>query len=121
MKKQRSGLLASFGFAFRGLKHIVASERNIRIHLLAILFVLGLGIAFHVSVIEWAILAVCAGGVLAAEAINTSIEEIVDLLHPARSERAGRIKDIAAGGVLIMAITAAVAGMLIFLPKICSL
>lgn len=94
------------------------SERNVKLHVLAVVIVAVLGFTFKISLTEWAILVLCAGGVLAAEAINTSIESIVDLFHPERSDKAGRIKDIAAAGVLIMSISALIAGLLIFLPKV---
>jgi len=56
--------------------------------------------------------------VLAAEAINSSIENLVDLINPDFNDKAGKIKDLAAGGVLLAAIAAALAGLLIFIPKI---
>jgi diacylglycerol kinase len=52
------------------------------------------------------------------EVINTAVEELVDLLHPGKSPAAGRVKDLAAGAVLLAAIGAAVAGVLILGPPL---
>jgi len=118
MRKKKHGILSSFGFALKGCCTLLQSERNVKIHVLALLSVILLGIFFRISRIEWAIVALCSGSVLAAEGINTAIEEMVDLLHPARSEKAGRIKDVAAAAVLILAVASLLCGLLIFLPKV---
>ena len=55
--------------------------------------------------------------VLAAEAVNSSIEALADLISPDYNEAIKRTKDLAAGAVLILAIAAAIVGLLIFIPK----
>ena len=118
MIKQNKGLRYSFGYALKGCATIFRSERNVKIHVFILFIVIVLGIFLEISTVEWCIIALCSGGVLDAEAINTAIEELVDLLHPARSGRAGRVKDIAAGAVLLIATSALVCGVLIFVPKL---
>ena len=58
------------------------------------------------------------GLVLAAEVINTTIENLVDMYTKDYNERAKVVKDTAAGTVLILAITAVIIGLMIFVPKI---
>ena len=58
------------------------------------------------------------GLVLAAEVINTTIENLVDMYTKDYNERAKVVKDTAAGTVLIFAITSAIIGLMIFVPKI---
>lgn len=118
MIKHKKGLRYSFGYALKGCATLFRSERNVKIHIFALSIAIVLGIFLEISTVEWCIIALCAGGVLAAEAINTAIEELVDLLHPARSGKAGRVKDIAAGAVLVIATSALVCGLLIFVPKL---
>jgi len=108
--------LRSFRYAFRGLHVILKEEHNLWIHLFAAFSAIVLGIVFHISRAEWLILVLCIGLVLAAEIMNSAIERLVDLYAPQKSEKAGLIKDIAAGGVLVAAIVALVAGILVFLP-----
>ena len=58
--------------------------------------------------------------VLAAEGLNTGLELLADVVHPERHPQVGRMKDMAAGAVLIAAITAVGVGIMIFLPKLIS-
>ena len=69
------------------------------------------------SVMEWIAVIFAIGMVLAAEAVNSSIEALADLVSPDYNEAIKRTKDLAAGAVLILAIAAAIVGLLIFIPK----
>ena len=67
---------------------------------------------------EWVAIVFAIGSVFAAEAVNSSIEALADLVSPGYNEAIKRTKDLAAGAVLILAIAAAVVGCLIFIPKL---
>ena len=110
--------LASFKFAFQGLLHMLKNEPNFRIHLIGAVTAIFLGVVLHIGRAHWLIIILCIGFVLVAEIMNTAIEELVDIISPMMHEKAGRIKDLAAGGVLVAAFTALVAGMLVFIPYI---
>jgi diacylglycerol kinase len=73
-----------------------------------------LGIYFHISYIDWMLLIFAGGMVLAAEAFNTAIEIDIDLTSPEYHPYARDTKDVAAGAVLISAVTAALIGVGIF-------
>ena len=70
---------------------------------------------------EWIAIVFAIGSVLAAEAVNSSIEALADLVSPEYNEAIKRTKDLAAGAVLILAISAAIVGLIIFIPKILTL
>ncbi|MEO0581280.1 MAG: diacylglycerol kinase family protein [Bacteroidota bacterium] len=108
----------SFGYAFKGIGILFGTQVNARIHALAVVVIVALGVYLGLSMIEWAIIAICMGMVLAAEATNTAIESIVDLVSPDYHKLAGRAKDLAAGAVLLSVIFCGIAWSLIFLPKI---
>jgi len=55
---------------------------------------------------------------MSAEIFNSAIEKLVDIVHPEQNKKAGLIKDMAAGAVLVLAFAAAVIGFIIFIPKI---
>ncbi len=76
------------------------------------------GFYFELSLTEWAIQCLTIGAILAIEGINTVIEEIADFIHPDYHPKIGLIKDISAGAVFIIAITAVTVGMIIYFPKI---
>jgi diacylglycerol kinase len=117
----RTGLTASFGYAFAGLAYCFRTQRNFRIHLAIGLIVTLAGIILGLSWVEWAIVAILVVVVLAAEMVNTMVEALVDLVTEQYHPLAKVAKDVAAGVVLLSAIGSAVVGVLIFLPKIVGL
>lgn len=110
----------SFQYAFMGIGKLLREEHNSRIHLTVMILVVIFGILFDISKTEWCIVALCCGGVLMAEAMNSAIEAIADLVSPEYHPLIGKAKDIAAAGVLMMAIAAAACGLMIFLPHLLS-
>ena len=107
----------SFKYAFTGIFDLFRSQVNAKIHLLMAFAVIVCGWFFGISIMEWCLVVICMGLVLAAEAFNTAIEYLTDLVSPEYHELAGKTKDVGAAGVLLMAIASAVVGLLIFLPK----
>lgn len=109
----------SFGYAGRGIV-LAARGGNLRLQLFAGVVVVALLVAYAVTGVELAVVAVCVALVLAAEIVNTAIERLCDLvdeLHGlGRDPRIGAIKDLAAGGVLVTALGAAGAGVVVFGP-----
>ena len=113
--------IRSFGYAFSGILTLLRDEHNSRIHLLAMICVVVLGFVLDLSAMEWCVVALCCGGVLMAEAMNSAIEAIADLVSPEFHPLIKKAKDVGAAGVLMMAIAAATAGLIIFLPGIVAL
>ena len=113
-----SDLLTSFKYAFSGVWYVVRTQRNARIHLAVALVVVALGLWLNLSYTEWAVIVLTIGLVLAAEAFNTVAEAAVDLATAERHPLARIAKDVAAGAVLLMAITAVLVGLLILGPPL---
>jgi diacylglycerol kinase (ATP) len=113
--------IRGFGFAIKGISYATKTQLNFRVHLVAALTAAFMGYALKVSTIEWIWLIFCMSLVMAAELFNTAIEVLVDLVSPDYNEKAGHVKDIAAGAVLVTAIFALITGFIIFLPKIIAL
>ena len=108
----------SFADAARGLGLLVAEQANARIHLAATLAALGLGLWLGLDAPAWRWIVLAIALVWVAEAMNTALEALADTLHPARDARIGRAKDLAAGGVLVAALAAAVIGLLVLGPPL---
>ncbi|MBE0663552.1 MAG: diacylglycerol kinase family protein [Bacteroidales bacterium] len=108
--------MKSFAQAFSGLLLVFKTQVNARIHLLAALVVIILGFYFRVTTEEWCILIVCICGVIGFEVINTAIERLADEVSATYNKNIGIVKDIAAAAVLVVAISAAAIGLLIFIP-----
>jgi diacylglycerol kinase len=79
------------------------------------------GFVFQVTKTEWVLLVLSIGFVLTAEIFNSAIEVLTNLVSPEQNSKAGLTKDMAAGAVLISAITAAIVGLIIFVPKLLEL
>lgn len=109
--------ILSFGFAFQGLITFFKTQHNAWIHLLSAIVVIVLGFIYHVTATEWCWLIVAIGFVFAAEMFNTAIEFLTDLVSPQFHPLAKKVKDVAAGAVLVVAFTAVVIGLIVFLPK----
>ncbi len=110
-------LIKSFGYAFRGLADLIKSEQNAKIHLLITILVIITGFVFKINATEWCIVFFCIAIVFSTEALNTSVEKIIDHLFKDKNETARIVKDISAGAVLICAIISVICGLIIFLPK----
>jgi diacylglycerol kinase (ATP) len=110
--------LASFRFAFNGIGRFFREEANARIHLAATITVIAGIIWFDISGTELIALVIVTGLVWAAEIMNTAVEQLVDFVSPGFHNKAGLIKDLSAGAVLILSITALATGLIIFIPKI---
>lgn len=112
--------IQSFKVAFRGLYDLWQSQLHAKIHLVFSIWVICAGFYFHISKTEWLLCLLCMGWVWSMEAINTAIEKAIDLVCPDYHELARMAKDVAAGAVLISAITSAIIGLLVFFPYIIS-
>lgn len=113
--------IRSFGYALEGLRALVKDEPNARIHLVAAIIAVSAGFFLHVSSMEWICIALAITAVIAMEALNTSIENMADFSASGYDRRIKKIKDVAAGAVLIVSVGAFVIGLIIFIPKIIDL
>lgn len=110
--------LNSFSYAFKGIHHFFKTQHNSWIHATASVITVILGVMCELTAVEWCVIIFCNAIVFTAEMLNTAIEWTIDLVSPAYNPLAGKIKDLAAAGVLMSAAGAAIVGLIIFLPKI---
>ena len=113
-------LIKSFGFAWNGLNICFAAEINFKIHVLAAIIAIALGIGLHISMLEWGVIILCIALVITMEMINTAIEKLCDVVQKEFHPAIQKVKDIAAGAVLVVALCTLIIGAVIFLPKIIS-
>jgi diacylglycerol kinase len=109
--------IMSFKFALAGLK-LFFVETNFIIHLIALLFVVILGIYVHLTTSEWLFVISASFFVLIAESVNTVVEKTMDRISEAYDVKIKNIKDMSAAFVLLTAIYAVIVGVLIFTPKL---
>lgn len=114
-----SKFFKAFPCAFKGVLSGF-KERNMKFHGVAALFAAIAGLVVGLTSWEWLVLVVMIALVWAAELINTSVEELADLIRDELGleyQATTRARDTAAGAVLVLAIAAVIVGVLIFLPK----
>lgn len=113
--------LRSFQYAFNGLKILTIEEHNARIHLAATVVVILISVYFKITRFEWMAVLLCIGLVWIAEAFNSAIENLADLVCAEQHPTIKKIKDLSAGAVLVAASMALVIGLVVFLPYLMKL
>jgi diacylglycerol kinase (ATP) len=109
---------SSFRYAFAGLRYLLWTQRNAKIHTAIGLLAIALGFVLGIDRYEWLTLTLTIAIVLAAEGVNTAIEAAVDLASPTYHPLAKIAKDVGAGTVLLTAVAAVIVGMLLLLPHL---
>jgi diacylglycerol kinase (ATP) len=109
---------AAFRWAARGIGAALRSEPHLRFHAVATVAVIVLAVVLPLTATARALLALAVGVVWVAELVNTAVESLVDLVSPGLHPVAGRVKDVAAGAVLVAAVASAVCGVLVLGPPL---
>ena len=117
-KKGFKRFLKSFKYSIEGLKYAYKNEQSLFIHFIATVLAIILGLTFKISHMEWAVLCIALGVVLASELINTAIEAAVDLITLEINPLAKIAKDCGSAATFVFSMIAAVIGIIIFIPKI---
>lgn len=111
----------SFVYAFKGIFRTIANERNLRIHITCVVYMVSILLFtdwFTLSRTDWAVLMLACSGVIGGEIVNTAIENAVNLASKEYTEYGKIAKDAAAGAVLISAMFAVIVGVIIlFQPE----
>ncbi len=112
------GRRPAFKHAFQGLKHVLLTQHNARIHLLMSILVILAGLVLNLNNVEWALVTLAIGLVWITEIINTALEALVDLVTQQYHPLAKIAKDTAAAAVLFASIIAVFLGIAVFLPHL---
>lgn len=114
VKMRARTFIESFKFAIEGIAYALKTQRNIKIHLMAGLVVLLVGLKLKLTNMEWCIIIITVNMVIFAEMVNTAIEKTIDLYTENIHPLAKTAKDVAAGAVLVSALSAILIGIIIF-------
>ncbi len=121
-KYKKQNFASTFKNARKGMRLTLKSERNIRIHLFVATLVLITAYCFNFSITKFCILFLTIASVISAEMFNSAIEFSLDaIFHNKYSRMVGMAKDIAAGAVMVVTITAVMIGVMLFAPAFISL
>lgn len=111
----------AFGHARRGIGFCIKEETHFRLQVLVSVITIVVGVVVGLSRMEWLLVVVCIILVLTLEAVNTAMEHLCNVVQPDYHPGIKRVKDVAAGAVLIAAVGSCVVGCFIFLPKLSAL
>ena len=114
----RRSIIDSFNYAVSGIILSIKSEKNMKIHYIIALAVLGLSLLFDFTRLEFLILLFAISLVLTLEMINTAVERTVDMITKDYHPNARIAKDISAGAVLIAATNSLIVGYLLFFDRL---
>lgn len=123
-RKKQKGLkkfVNSFTYPIKGLKYAYRNEQNLAVDVGISLLVLIAGVIFKLEKSEWLVVIFTIGVVISLELVNTAIEAVVDLVTEEYHPLAKVAKDTSAAAVFVIAVIAAIVGIVIFLPKVISL
>jgi len=116
--KYISGRLKSLTYAVQGLWHLINTEAQFKFHFAMAVLTCVLGLIYQINSTEWLFQTLIIAFILSAEALNTAIEKLSDLVEPKHNKTIGHIKDMGAAGVFIGVIAATVMAGVIYIPKI---
>lgn len=106
----------SFKYAFKGLFSLIQKEQNFRLHIIAAIVVIFLGIYFEIKLWQWALIVLAIAGIFILEMLNTVLERMIDMFQPRIHHYVEEIKDIMSAVVLVAAVASAGIALIVFLP-----
>ncbi|MBI2797964.1 diacylglycerol kinase family protein [Candidatus Saccharibacteria bacterium] len=110
--------LDSFKYALRGVKVVLSSERNARIHLVFAILAIAAGIVLQISLYQASLVVLAIVLVFFAEIVNSAIEKTLDITNTESNQMVKLVKDMTAAGVLVTAVGAVLVGILVFGPRV---
>src|SRR6266436_7605388 len=116
--KPRRSWRAKFRDAWRGIKRGVRGHSSFYVHFFFAVLAVAAGLVLRCNRIDWCLIAGCIGFVFVTELFNSAMETMFHGLDEATKSRMKGCLDIAAGAVLVAAITAVAIGMVVFVPKL---
>lgn len=118
-KYSEKNFMKSFGYALRGLKLAVKSQKNFRRQIIMAVLTLSFGLVLHFSLTEFCIIILVIGMVLFAELFNSVVEFMLDAVYKNNySKIVEMAKDMAAGSVCIISACALIVGGMLFINKL---
>ena len=111
------GKMLAFQYAWQGLSYMLRTQPNAWFQIGIWLVVTAVGLAFRLTAGEWCAAVLAMALVWITEALNTAIEDVVDLASPEHHPLAGRAKDVAAGAVVVAVAASLIVGLIIFAPR----
>lgn len=118
MRWLKNKLMHKFGYAFIGVVNGIRQDSSIALQCVLGLITIVVCLFLPLSKIEWCLILIMIFLVITMEFLNSAIEETVNYISMERHPMAKKIKDLAAGAVLLMSICALCIAIIIIGGKI---
>lgn len=114
-KFKQQGFSNTFKNARKGMRIVLKSEVNIRVHFCIAMIVIAFAFILNFSIERMCILLLTIGFVISTEMLNSAVEFSLDaVFHNKYSKLVGMAKDISAGAVMFASVLAIIIGVLLF-------
>lgn len=114
-KFKQQGFSNTFKNARKGMRIVLKSEVNIRVHFCIAMAVIAMAFVLNFSIERMCILLLTIGFVIVTEMLNSAVEFALDaVFHNKYSKLVGMAKDISAGAVMFASVIAVVIGVILF-------
>lgn len=117
-RKRPWNLLASAYHAYSGLLWVAPRTPSLKLGIVLVLVVVGLGFALRFTLVEIGLLVLSGTLLLAVETLNTALEILCDYVHPDPDPAIGKVKDVAAGASALCQIGGGIVLVLVLLPHL---
>ena len=104
--------------ALAGIRYAWANEDNIRRHSVFAAATVLVFLLLQPTWFWWGLIVLCIGLILASELLNSALEILIDHMHPEIHPAIRQVKDVLAGMVLTLSLTALVVGALAILDTL---
>ena len=113
--------LNSIKYSLEGLSYGYRNEQSLILHGFCTILAVILGLIFHITFWEWAVIIISLVIVLAVELLNTAIEATVDLVTKEIHPLAKIAKDCGSAAAFVSSLVAVIIGLFVFVPYIIKL
>lgn len=110
-----------FRDAFRGVRTGMRGQSSFQVHIGVAFIVIVAAALLHCTLAEWCILALCIGGVLTAEMINSAMEYLAKAIDDNHNPHLGDALDTGSAAVLFASLAAAVVGAMVLISRLIAL
>ena len=115
-KKGIRRTLRTFKYSWQGLAYAYKNEQSMWIHAAGSIVTIVLGFIYHLTLLEWGLIFIALGVILASELINTAIEAAVDLCTLEVHPLAKIAKDCGSAATFVLTLVSIVICLFVFVP-----
>ena len=105
-------------YSIEGLLYAYKNEKSLWMHGFCSIIAICLGIIFKITLVQWSMILISLGIILAIELLNTAIEAVVDMITLEYHPLAKIAKDCGSAATFVAVLIGLIISAFIFIPKI---